>query len=64
MSKNIRDYIGAETGKTITVEQLPPIFDEENGLSYIELELNQVLPKLTVKTKVEEYKVLEALRAK
>lgn len=28
------------------------------------MELNQIIPKLTVKTKVEDYKVIEALRNK
>jgi hypothetical protein len=30
----------------------------------LELELNQIIPKLTAKTKVEDYKVIEALRIK
>ena len=28
------------------------------------MELNQIIPKLAVKTKVEDYKVIEALRTK
>jgi len=28
MSKNYRDFIGTDVGKSVRVEQLPPVFDE------------------------------------
>lgn len=36
----------------------------DHDLSFLELEIDQVLPKLTVKVKIESFKLIEALRIK
>lgn len=64
MSKNYRDYVGTDTGRQVQIEMLTPIFEDEHGLSFVELELNQVMPKLAGLTKVEDFAVLEVLRSR
>lgn len=64
MSRNIREFVGTEVGKTIRVEPVGAEMEEEAGLSFLELELNQVTPKLASKTKVEDYPLIEQLRTR
>jgi hypothetical protein len=58
MSKNVRSYLNTDVGKNVTVEPVNNEYDVDYDLSYLELEVDQVLPKLTQKVKVEASKIV------
>lgn len=46
LSKNIRDYLGIELNQAVKVEPFQAANIEELDLSYLELELTQMKPKI------------------
>jgi vesicle-fusing ATPase len=64
MSKNLREFLGTDVGKNIRAEPLSGEFEEETGLSFLELEVNQVTPKLTGKAKLEDNLIIEQVRTR
>lgn len=64
MSKNVRTFIGTDVGQQVLAEPVDMDDKVDHDLSYLELLLDQVMPRLAEKSKVEAYKVTEALRNK
>lgn len=64
MSKSLRTFVGTDLGQDILAEPISAEQELDYDMSLLQLELDQVLPKLSAKTKVDAVKVTEALRKK
>ena len=64
MSKNNREFLGTDVKGVVKVEPMPEEFADQNSLSFLECELQQITPKLTARVKVEDYPIIQALRNK
>lgn len=64
MSKNVRTFVGTDVGQQVLAEPVDLGDKADYDLSYLELLFDQVLPRLAEKSKVEAFKVTEALRGK